>query len=348
MTATVENHRDRPRPLPVAPSGISDVAASVPTLLRERLSVRRERDRLVDTFDAIPAGLLVLDRSRVVRRANVAATKMLGESLEERSWAEITADVDWDEGRLRQRDGNATLSIRYIPLPNSEEELVWLTEVDDRRGRLAAIGERAAAVVHQLRTPLTSALLNVARLERGAAGGASAHRVRTRLMDITRMLDDLLRFAAGRPPTIERLLVADLFAALNDTYANRVEAGDLRLPAVDRGAAINGNADAVRGAISNLIDNALDASPAEPKVEVRCAVGRDRITVIVADNGPGISRDVRSRLFEPFYSTRSRGTGLGLYVVKSVANSHGGSIDVISDGDGSRFSLTLPAAGDSV
>ena len=112
----------------------------------------------------------------------------------------------------------------------------------------------------------------------------------------------------------------------------------------DQGPVVCGNVRALEGALANLVANAVQHSPEQGVVRV--SVGREHDTVVIAvsDDGAGIRPGLSDQIFEPFFTTRADGTGLGLAVVRSVAQAHGGDVDVESSTGGSRFSIRLPAA----
>jgi two-component system sensor histidine kinase FlrB len=119
------------------------------------------------------------------------------------------------------------------------------------------------------------------------------------------------------------------------------------LNATGSDAVLTGNREALRGAIQNLINNALQACGEQAQLLLSASLceqnGVQATVISLTDNGPGISRALQEQIFEPFYTTRSRGTGLGLAVVKAVAHAHNGTMWVESEeGQGSNFSLFLP------
>ena len=107
---------------------------------------------------------------------------------------------------------------------------------------------------------------------------------------------------------------------------------------------IMGNRTALSGAITNLIHNAIQAKPTGLLMHlVAKRHGENEVEISLVDNGPGISIKQQQQIFEPFYTTKSQGTGLGLAVVQSVAKSHNGQLTLLSKpGQGSCFSLVLP------
>ncbi len=107
---------------------------------------------------------------------------------------------------------------------------------------------------------------------------------------------------------------------------------------------IAANSDALKGALINLIMNSSQAADGHAHIQLGAWRDDDWIFFTVTDDGPGIEADVMPHLFEPFFTTRPQGTGLGLAVVQDVARSHGGDVRAESLRRGARFTLRLPAA----
>jgi two-component system sensor histidine kinase FlrB len=108
-------------------------------------------------------------------------------------------------------------------------------------------------------------------------------------------------------------------------------------------AVIVGSRKALFGALVNLLENAMQATPAGGKI---CLSGNrqgDLLSIGVRDSGPGVAKEAQAKIFEPFFTTKGQGTGLGLAIAVGVARAHGGTIDLISElGDGAEFVMTLP------
>ena len=104
----------------------------------------------------------------------------------------------------------------------------------------------------------------------------------------------------------------------------------------------------MRRVLTNLLQNAIEASrPARARVHVGIAKTRDRAVLTVADEGPGIERHLRDRIFDPYFTTKGTGTGLGLAIVKKIVLQHGGEIQAGErPGGGASFTLALPLAED--
>ena len=220
-----------------------------------------------------------------------------------------------------------------------------LQELAARNQRLSAIGKMAASLAHQIRTPLAGALLYLSqcrsrRDERERAKLLEKGIERLRHLDL--LVQDMLVFARGRGPG-ERVRVADLFRAVHDAaMAVKPPNAHLVIHGSDALVELDGNRTALTAALTNLVNNAFEAAP-NVVVTLQATLRGDRVEFTVRDNGPGIAPSIRSRVFEPFFSTRPAGTGLGLAVVKTVAEAHGGSLALHSEQDGgTRFDIDLP------
>ena len=218
-----------------------------------------------------------------------------------------------------------------------------------RSERLAAAGALAAGLAHQVRNPLNGIAIAAQRIERlngdGRAGGLAA-RIRQEVERMEGSLEgflDLARPAAGpRAATDLGALVRDALALLELEAAGK----SVRLRASTEAAKVQGDAEALRGAVVNLVRNAIAASPEGGAIEVAVSAPRRRAParVLVRDEGPGIEPDLLARAFDPFVTSRAEGTGLGLALVRRVAEEHGGRAALRNHpGGGVEASLEIPA-----
>jgi two-component system sensor histidine kinase FlrB len=218
-----------------------------------------------------------------------------------------------------------------------------------RQERLATLGEMAARLAHDVRTPLAAALLYASRLGLEGIDDASrreiAGKVVGRLKHLEGLVADMLAFARGGGGLVTRCDVSALLESAAQSLAPRI-GGRTQLTIRTRapGIAVRGNAEALVGALVNLANNAFDAvqDVAEPVIEIEASREGANALIRVRDNGPGIAATERARVFEPFYTTRPGGTGLGLAVVKSVTLAHGGAVRIEDSTAGACFALTLP------
>jgi two-component system sensor histidine kinase FlrB len=237
--------------------------------------------------------------------------------------------------------------------PQEAAKIILLTDVTETRAlqelvtrnqRLSAIGKMAASLAHQIRTPLAGALLyfSQCRTRRDEQRSALLEKGIDRLRHLERLIQDMLVFARGKGPG-EQVRVADLFRAVHDAVlAVKPPNAHLIIQGDDAFVELDGNRTALTAALTNLINNAFESSP-NVVVTLLAQTRGDRVELCVHDNGPGIAPSIQSRVFEPFFSTRPAGTGLGLAVVKTVAEAHGGALALDSvQGRGTRIELDLP------
>lgn len=226
-----------------------------------------------------------------------------------------------------------------------------LRESVQRRERLAAMGEMAARLAHQLRTPLATALLYAAQLgepalpavERARFAGKTVERLR----DLERLIEDMLQFVRGVSARCEPVAAADLLREAFQTMEPQALARGLLFELRDESAGCMLRADrqALFGALLSLLENAVQACAPGGRICLAATAGDAELAFRVTDTGAGIAPEAQARLFEPFFTTRSGGTGLGLAIVRAVAEAHGGSIAARSaPGAGSEFVLRLPLA----
>ena len=243
----------------------------------------------------------------------------------------------------------AALSHRHLleSLREAQEALL-------QRERLAALGELAAVVAHEVRNPL-GAIFNCLRsLEKVRDLSETAPMlkiVKEEAEQIDRIVRDLLDFAKPRGlalalEPIERVIASGIEAAQRaQQWPFAIE---VTLEVRSKVASAMVDADLLRQAVINLVTNAIQAVPRGGKVAVRLAqeevsAGRGFIRIDVVDDGPGIPAPARDRIFEPFFSTRASGSGLGLSIVKRIVEAHKGELTVKSEqGKGTAFTIRFP------
>jgi len=159
------------------------------------------------------------------------------------------------------------------------------------------------------------------------------------------MIQDMLTFLRGAPIAREPIALRELMAELSQVMEPQMADKGVQLAVELKGATahLRGDRKALCGALLNLLENALQASPAGSAVTLAAGVESGRIAIRVSDQGKGMSPEVQRRLFQPFFTTRSEGTGLGLAIMRSVVDAHGGEVQVDSEpGRGTTFIVHLP------
>jgi two-component system sensor histidine kinase HydH len=218
------------------------------------------------------------------------------------------------------------------------------TERDaERARRLVALGEMSSVMAHELRNPLASlkghAQLLVESLAEGTRERAKAERVVAESERLERLTSDLLDFVRDGPIDRRPMATDDLIERSRDAAPG----GDVRVDATTAPKALEIDGARITAALGNLMRNALQASDRPVEVAVR-ASGRD-VTIEVRDHGPGIAPGDEERIFEPFVTDRTRGTGLGLAVARRAVEQHGGTLrgETHPEG-GALFRMVLPGA----
>ena len=197
-------------------------------------------------------------------------------------------------------------------------------------------------VVHDLRQPLASFVLSLQLIEEGGDLGAHIARCRRGVQRMNGMIGDLLTLGGpSRKRPVEVPLGPLLLGVAEDHRERAGRAGVTVEVQITTAATVMGFVDPLHRALDNLLSNALDASPPGGVVTLHLGADRDAARICVLDQGPGVPEPLRERVFEPFFTTRSSGHGLGLAVARDAAQRHGGTIRFV-DGPGGLVELLLP------
>lgn len=218
-----------------------------------------------------------------------------------------------------------------------------------RQEKLAAMGQLASTVGHELRNPL-AVIMNVLYLLETLAGAGASEAFRRHLATAKRetsaatlIVSDLLDYSAGRTPMTAPVQLADLVAEALSVVPP--PAGVEVVQHVEPETAISADRDQIRQVLLNLITNGYDSMPSGGVLDISVRPAGDSAKITVTDTGTGMDEETRANIFTPFFTTKSRGIGLGLAVTKRVVQAHGGTISVQSTPSvGTSFTVTVPAA----
>lgn len=268
------------------------------------------------------------------------ASGMLGQEV---------ATVEWERDGRRPPDGLEGLAHRVEQVVGQLQQ----RERDLRRAeRLAAVGQLAAGMAHEIRNPLTSIQLLVQTARRDPGAGALTEDdlalIDGELARIEQSLRTFLDYA--RPPKLERVpcdlgAVADGALKLVRGRAQQQGVG-VRLDPPTEPIALSADPAQLRQVLVNLLLNALDAMPTGGALDLAVRRAGAAATLAVSDTGAGITADIAPRLFEPFATNKETGVGLGLVVCKRIVEDHGGTIGAFNrPGGGATFLVRLPATG---
>uniref|UniRef100_A0A486XVN4 histidine kinase n=1 Tax=Rheinheimera sp. BAL341 TaxID=1708203 RepID=A0A486XVN4_9GAMM len=320
-------------------------------------------------LQALPAAVILLDQRGIVYQANPAALAMLAEPLLGQAWFNVISRCF----RPRSDDGlevslldGRRVKLQISPLTSQTEhcqpgQLIMLTDLTETRQlqsrmahlqRLSTLGKMMATLAHQIRTPLSAALLYAENLVNPKASAVAQrqfqHKLLSRLQDLAQQVEDMLLFArSGTAQQVTPLTTAELLSALNNSVEVLLQQhhAQLSISCKNPHWRILGNLSALSGALQNLIQNSIQASGEGAKIQLdisACTQHQGVLLLRLSDNGPGVPAALQAQLFEPFVTGRAQGTGLGLAVVQAVANSHHGSVHLVPTTSGACFELRLP------
>ncbi|WP_185047195.1 sensor histidine kinase [Pseudomonas frederiksbergensis] len=327
--------------------------------MQELAEKERLANRLQNLLDLLPGGVIVIDAQGIVREANPAASELLGLPLEGELWRHVIARCfaprEDDGHEISLKDGRR-LSIATRSLDAEPGQLVLLNDLTEtrhlqgqlaRHERLSSLGRMVASLAHQIRTPLSAALLYASHLTEQALPVETqqrfAGRLKERLHELEHQVRDMLVFARGELPLTDRVTPKMLMQSLQAAALTHVQDLPIRWQCDSHAGELLCNRDTLVGAILNLIENAIQASAGDVRLKVHLYTRGQNLRLCVSDSGSGIDTKVLARLGEPFFTTKTTGTGLGLTVVKAVAWAHQGELQLRSrPGRGTCAQLILP------
>ena len=329
--------------------------------------LKNKAKRLNHLLEVMPAGVVVLDQKGHIKQANHQAIELLGEPLEKELWREIilrSFKPQADDGHeVSLRDGRK-VKLSITPLVEEKGQLIVLTDLTETRElqgrishlqRLSSLGKMVASLAHQVRTPLSSAMLYAANLRSLNLKNEMDERFTTnlqnRLKDLESTVNDMLLFAkSGEQQIVAPLTVTQVMVKSAEAVDALLATKSIHLKIDNKPShhQLMGNETALIGAISNLLHNAIEVSKQGDVIEVITDIveenGASFISIQIKDQGCGLTMGQINNIFEPFFTTKTQGTGLGLAVVQSVAKSHQGLVKAINnpEGNGACFTLLLP------
>ncbi|ANG61737.1 PAS domain-containing sensor histidine kinase [Marinobacterium aestuarii] len=351
----------------------AELAAARNELARERVTRVGElehtaglAERMRKLLDLLPAGVILIDSDGRVAQVNPAAQDLLGEPLQGELWIEIIrrsfAPRSDDGHEVSLQDGRR-VQLATRAMDNEPGQLVLLTNQTETRllqtrlshyQRLSEMGRMMASLAHQIRTPLSAALLYTAHLNRPVLEDSQrvrfAGKVKSRLVNLEQQVRDMLVFARGETRLDDRISTEELFRAIEDMLDVPLSSHDADCDCQNDapGIWLQCNRETLLGALQNLVDNALQACGTGAELAIRARTDAAFLRLEVIDKGPGMDSQTKAQAMQPFYTTKSHGTGLGLAVAQVVARGHHGSFELESaPGQGTCAMLLLPYMADA-
>lgn len=340
----------------------SELAVARSERMRQLAEKELLANRLSQLLDALPAAVVVLDGEDRVEQYNPAASDLFESIQSGATWSHIyqsnfkskqnSKEQSLTSGRLvsmteRKLDADKGRILLFLDITETRE----LQERLNRRQRLSTMGKMAAQLAHQIRTPLSSALLYASHLSSSELGPERrekfSERIKVSLQLMERQINDMLAFTRGGQYSPE---LFDLIPLLEETI-QMLDPGLKKIGAefdfynsITGRCIISGNRDALQGALMNIATNSLKHAGEGVKLSMELQQTSDKgLSLTISDTGPGIPQDIQDKVFDPFFTTSSSGTGLGLAVVQAVILDHNGKITLAAqDGSGASFRIDLP------
>ncbi len=272
---------------------------------------------------------------------NGLATQGIIRDISQRKKAEAEKNMAYQQAQQYAAELVGTIK----ELRNTQAQLI-------QRERLAALGQMAATVAHELRNPLMGIQMGVDYLLRDITESDPRRRgaalMQANMERINHIVEDILYVARAPQPTLALGLLQTVI---------EVEVARWELPLTAKKITCRTqiaanlppllfDSDQMARVFTNLIANSVDALSSGGEITIHLTRQNQRLVVVFADNGPGIAPEHLPHIFEPFYTSKSRGTGLGLYIIKQIVEYHGGEFSVWSQtGVGTQFTFSLPLSG---
>ncbi len=244
--------------------------------------------------------------------------------------------------------GSRALKERFFD-PAVEREL-RRERVTMQTEKQASIDELSSSIAHEIRNPIAAAKSLVQQMGEDPTSVENVEYAKVAIEELDRVehrVSHLLKYAKEEDMSFALVNLATVVDSALTQLRAKLDAAKV---AVSRnyiaGPTVQADADQLRGVFANLLDNAIDALASVPegrRIDLFLDNGAGAATVRVRDNGCGIPADKLDRIFNPFFTTKDKGTGLGMAIARKIVEAHEGTIDVVSEaGRGSEFKVTLP------
>lgn len=348
---------------------LSGVLAETNQQLSEALNRAEEaKDFLHGIVQSLGEAIIVLDNNETVTMLNRAAEDLLDSKAQEmmgRSWGDLDFTIKetgvdttlvtpkkrfqvfFSRSRILDSEG---LVRGYVVLIKDISMIKELEIQRERNKRLIAMGEMAAKLVHEIRNPLCSMELYASMLAgdlEQTVHSELAKGISQGIKSLNHVLTNMHYFAIPQKPffvwvDIEKIL-DDLFFMIRPLFeAKRINL----LKTLNGETRLWGDGELIKQVLLNILLNGVEATPEEGVIRLSMKKGCNGAMIVeIEDQGPGIPSEFQERIFDPFFSQKEKGSGLGLSIASNIMQAHGGTIKVQSEeGHGACFQLFFPPA----
>jgi signal transduction histidine kinase len=286
-----------------------------------------------------------------------ARLKTLPAQLDSGLWEAITSQEAGEALQLRP-SANDAFMLNCARYRSADAWLLVLSEVSEKQSamayrlhqqRLESLGRVVATAVHDLRAPLSSIVFGIDVLVRRASGLTEErsreilHDLRAASFCLRETIDCLLDFLRLGPPVPSAVSINKVLSRTQSLLRPQLRVGPHELIVNTEGdVLVRGNLITIEQIFVNLVINSLEAAQGPTTVRVSTSVDRERLRVLVEDDGPGIRAEHRNRVFDPMFTTKPSGVGLGLTSSRESARAVGGDLELVRATDGTAFAVYLP------
>ena len=318
----------------------------------------RANQRLSTLVNALPAAVILVEDLRV-SHFNMAAEMLIPDL---KHGQPLTFPVSWTAGDNADEyviDANSNKKmVQVVSVSEDSRCVIQIHDITDsvrareekeRTDRLAAMGHMSAGIAHQFRTPLATALLYSGHLTSATLAPEDklhfAKKLHAQIERLIKLSGDMLTFVKARSQCFATIPLKDIiYACTTETDALQCKSNvALNITGDSSAFLINADRESLVSAFVAVLENAIEHSPTNATIRISVETEDNSCLVTIADQGAGIPVDVLPRLFEPFSSGRSNGTGLGLAMAKATVSAHGGDISASNRATGgAEFRIRLP------
>lgn len=316
-------------------------------------------ERLTVLLNALPAAVVLIEDG-LVSHFNSAASALMPGLRTGSNWSPPS---QWQQGlgpgEYHVESGEQVKTLQMLQVDTEALSVIQIQDITanlqtleekERVDRLAAMGKMSAGIAHQLRTPLSTALLYASHLCSAELATdvrvGFAKKLQNQLVHLERMASEMLQFIRARPQQTQITALDELVAeAIQQLDGLRTQKGITLEQQLKAGAGlVSVERPSMVSALVAILENSLQACTAGQQVTVITHCDGLRAVITVEDTGPGIAADMLQCLFEPFATNRVSGTGLGLAIARNTIGSHRGEIQARNKPEGGAiFTVTLPA-----